>query len=225
MLGKQIVKQFVVVQPLSRLWLFTTPWTATHQASLSFTNSQSLLKTMSIEWVSANYLILFCPIFLFPSIFPSIKVYSNESALCIRWPKFWSFSIIPSNEYSGLISFRIDWFDLLVVQQTLKESSPAPRFKSINSSVLSLLYSPTFTAIHVSSAYLRLLIFLPAILISVWDSPSLVFLIRYSAYKLNKQGDNIRPWHTLFSILNQSIESGSVLTVASCPACRFLRRQ
>ena len=107
----------------------------------------------------------------------------------------------------------------------LSESSPAPRFKSINSSVLSLLYSPTFTAIHVSSAYLRLLIFLPAILISVWDSPSLVFLIRYSAYKLNKQGDNIRPWHTLFSILNQSIESGSVLTVASCPACRFLRRQ
>ena len=88
--------------------------------------------------------------FTLPSIFPSIRVVSNESALCIRWPKYWSFSfsISPFNEYSGLISFRIDWFDLLAVQGTLKESSPTPQFKSINSSAFSLLYGPTLTSIH-----------------------------------------------------------------------------
>ena len=98
-----------------------TPWTAARQASLSITNSQSLLKFMSIESVMpSNGLILCHPLLLLPSIFPSIRVFSNESALRIRWPKDWSFSVSPSNEYSGLISFRIDWFDLLAVQGTLK---------------------------------------------------------------------------------------------------------
>ena len=111
------------VQLLSRVQLFATPWTAPHQASLSITNSQSLLKLMSIESVMpSNHLILCHPLLLLPSIFPSIRVFSNESVLCIRWPKYWSFSfsISPSSEYSGLISFRMDWFDLLSVQGTLK---------------------------------------------------------------------------------------------------------
>ena len=111
------------VQSLSRVWLFVTSWTAACQASLSVTNSQSLLKLMSIESVMpSNHLILCCPLFLPPSIFPSISFFSNESVLHIRWPKNWSFSfgISPSNEYSGLISFRIDWLDLLAVQGTLK---------------------------------------------------------------------------------------------------------
>ena len=105
------------IQSLSRVWLFGTPWTAAHQASLSFTISQSLLKFMFIDLVTlSNHLILCSPLLL-PSIFPSIRVFSNESALCIRWPKYWSysFSISPSNEYSGLISFRMDWLDLLAV--------------------------------------------------------------------------------------------------------------
>ena len=104
--------QFSSVQLLSRVQLFVTPWTAACQASLSTTNSQSLLKFMSIESVMPpNHLILCCPLLLLPSIFPSIRVFSNESVLCIRWPKYWSFSfsISPSNEYSGLIIFRIDW--------------------------------------------------------------------------------------------------------------------
>ena len=99
-----------------------TPWTAAHQASLSITNSQSLPKLMSIELVMDNHLILCCPLLLLPSIIPCIKVFSNESLHCIRWPKYWSFSfsISPSNEYSGLISFRIYWFDLLAVYGTLR---------------------------------------------------------------------------------------------------------
>ena len=103
--------------------LFETPWTAAHQASLSITNSWNLLKLMSIELVMpSNYLILCCPLLLLPSVFPSLRVFSNESALRIRWPKIWSFSfsISPSNEYSGLISCRMDWLDLLAVQGTLK---------------------------------------------------------------------------------------------------------
>ena len=99
-------------------WLFATPWTAAHQASLSITNSWSLLKLMSIELVMpSNHLILCRPLLLPPSVFPSIKLFSSESVLCIRWPKYWSFSfsISPSNEYSGLISFRTDWFDLAVL--------------------------------------------------------------------------------------------------------------
>ena len=110
--------------------LFATSWTAAHQASLSITISRSLLKLMSIEsMMPSHYLILCHPLILLPSIFPSIKGFSSESVLRIRWPKYWSFtfSFNPSNEYSGLISFRIDWFDFLAVQGTLKESSLAPQ--------------------------------------------------------------------------------------------------
>ena len=114
---------FVVVQLLSHVWLFVTPLTAAHQISLSSTISQSLLKFMSIESVMPSTYLVFChPRLLLPSIFPSIRVLSNESALWFRWPNYWTFSfnISPSNEYSGLISFRIDWFDLFTVQETLK---------------------------------------------------------------------------------------------------------
>ena len=119
-----------------------------HQASLSFTISRSLLKLMSIVLMMlSNHLILCRPLLLLPSIFPSIKVFSSESPLRIQWPKHWSFSfsISPSNEYSGLISFRMDWLDLAVHDS--QESSPTPQFKSINSSVLSFLYDPTLTSI------------------------------------------------------------------------------
>ena len=132
------------VQSLSRVRLLVTPWTAACQASVSITNSRSLLTLMSVELVMpSSHLILRRPL-LPPSIFPSIRVFSNESALLIRWPKYWrfSFSISPSNEYSGLISLRIDWFNLLAVQGT-QESSPTPQFKSINSLALSFLYSLT----------------------------------------------------------------------------------
>ena len=140
--------QFSSVQSLSRVQLFVIPWTAACQAFLSITNSQSLLKLMSIESVMpSNHLILCHPFILLPSIFPSIRVFSNELVLCIRWPKYWSFSfnISPSKEHPGLISFRMDWLDLLAVQGTLQESSPTPQFKSINSSMLIFLYSPTLT--------------------------------------------------------------------------------
>ena len=131
--------------------LSATPRTAAHQASLSISNSQSLIKLMCIESVMpSNHLILCCPLFLLPSIFPSIRVISNESVLRIRWPKYWSFSfgISCSNEYSGLVSFRMDWLDLLAVQGTLQESSPTSQFKSTNSFALSFLYSPTLISIH-----------------------------------------------------------------------------
>ena len=136
------------VQSLSRVRLFVTPWTAARQASLSITNSRSLLKLMSIESVMpSNHFILRRPLLLPPSIFPSIRVFSYESVLRIRGPKYWSFSISPSNEYSGLISFRMDWLALLAVQGTLnQESSPTPQFKSISASALSFLQSPTFTS-------------------------------------------------------------------------------
>ena len=117
------MKSIVTVQSPSHVWLSATPWTAAHQTSLSFTISLSLLRLMSIEsMVPSNHLILYHPLLLLPSIFPSIRVFSSESALRIRWPKYRSFSISPSNEYSGLISFRIDYFDLLAVQGTLKAS-------------------------------------------------------------------------------------------------------
>ena len=138
---------FSSVQLLSHVQLFVTPWTAARQASLSITNSQSLLKLMLIQSVMpSNHLILCFPLLLLPSIFPSITVFSNESVIHIRWPKNWSFrfSIRPSNEYSGLISFRMDWLDLLAVQGT----SPTPQFKSTDSLALSFLYSPTLTSIH-----------------------------------------------------------------------------
>ena len=142
---------FSSVQLLSCVQLFATPWTAACQAFLSITNSWSLLKFMSIESVvPSNHLILCHPLLLLPLNFPSISTFSNESVLHIRWPKYWSFSfsISHSNECSGLISFRMDWLDLLAVQETLKKSSPTPQFKSINSSALSLLYGSTLTSIH-----------------------------------------------------------------------------
>jgi len=138
------------VQSLRCVWLFATPWIVARQASLSVTDSWSLLKLKSIELVMLSNHRSFCsPLLLLPSIFPSIRIFSNESVLFTRWPKYWSFSfsISPFNEYSGLISFRMDCLDLLAVQGAW-ESSPAPQFKSINSSVLSFLYSPTLTAIH-----------------------------------------------------------------------------
>ena len=118
-----VASQFSSVQSLSRVWLFETPWRAACQASLSITNSWSFPKLMSIESVMPfNHLILCHPLLLLPSIFPSIRVFSNESDLCIRWPKYWnfSFSISATNEHPGLISFRMDWLDLLAVQGTLK---------------------------------------------------------------------------------------------------------
>ena len=134
-----LTSQISSVQSLSRVRLFATPWTAASQASLYFINSWSLLKLMSIELVMpSNHLILCHPLLLL-SIFPSIRVFSNESVLRIRWPEYWSFSfsISPSNEYSGLFSFRMDWFDLLGNPRDSQESSLAPQFKSINSLGLS----------------------------------------------------------------------------------------
>ena len=139
--------QFNSVQSLSHVRLFVTPWTAAHQASLSMTNFWSSPKPMSIESVMpSNHLILCHLLLLLPSNFPSIWVFSNESAFHIRWPKYWSFSfrISPSNEYSGLISYRMDWLDLLAVQGTLKSLLQ----HHINSLALSFLYSPTLTFIH-----------------------------------------------------------------------------
>ena len=148
--GNSMANTFSSVQSLSCVWLFETLWTTACQASLSLTNSQSLLKLMSIESVMPSNQ-------SHPLLSPSLpafslsqhQVFSKESVLCNRWPKYWSFSfsISPSNEYSGLTSFRIDWLALLSVQGTLK-SPPIPQFKSINSLVLSFLYSPTFTSIY-----------------------------------------------------------------------------
>ena len=141
---------FSSVQSLSRVRFFVTPWTAACQASLSIMNSRSFPKLMSIELViPSNHLIRCRPHLLPPSIFPSIRVFSNEPDLRMRWPKFWSFSfnISPSKEYSGLISFRMDGLDLLAVQGT-QESSPTPQFKSISSSAPSFLHGPTLTSIY-----------------------------------------------------------------------------
>ena len=141
---------FSSVQSLSPFRLFATPWTA-RQASLSITNFRSLLKLMSIESVMpTNNLILCHLLLLLPSIFPSMRVFSDESVLHISWPKYWSFSfrIRPSNEHPGLISFRMDWLDLLAVPRDSQESSPTLQFKSINSLVLSFLYSSTVISIH-----------------------------------------------------------------------------
>ena len=111
-----VLVQFISVQSLSCVQLLVTPWTAAPQASLSITNSRSLLKLMSVVSVMpSSHLVLYRPLLLLPSIYPSIRVFSNELMLCISWPKYWSFSILPSNEYSGLISLRIGWFDLLPV--------------------------------------------------------------------------------------------------------------
>ena len=142
--------QFSSVKLLNGVRLFATPWITARQASLSITNSRSSLKLTSTESVMpSSHLILCHPLLLLPSVFSSIRVFSNESSLRMRWSKYWSFSfsIIPSKEIPGLISFRMDWLDLLAVQGTL-ESSPTPQFKTINSSVLSFLHSPTLTSIH-----------------------------------------------------------------------------
>ena len=140
---------FSSVQLLSRVRLFAIPWTVARQASLSITNSRSSPKLMSIELVMpSNHLIFCCPLLLLPSIFPSIKVFSNESVLCIRWPKYWSFSISPSNEYSGLISFRIDWLDLLGVQGTLKSLLQHPSTKA------SILQHSAFFMVQLSHPYM-----------------------------------------------------------------------
>ena len=125
--------------------MFATQWTAAHQASLSFSISRSLLKLMSIEPVMPSNHLILCHDLLWLSIFPNIRDFSSESALHIRWPKYWNFtiSISPSSEYSGLISFSVDWFDLLLVQGT-QESSPTPNFKTISSSMLNLPYGPSY---------------------------------------------------------------------------------
>ena len=137
----------VTVQLLSHVWLFAIPWTTARQASLSITNSCSLLKLMSIESVMpSNHLILCHPLLLLPSIFPSIRVFSNESALHIRWPKYWSFS--PSNEHSGLISLRMDWLDLLAVQGTLKSLLQHHSLKA------SILQRSAFFIVQLSHPYM-----------------------------------------------------------------------
>ena len=145
--------QFSSVQSLKRVQLFATPWAEECQVSLSITNSRNLLKFMSIESVMpSTHLILCCPLLLLPSIFPSIRVFSNESALQITWPKYWnfSFSISPSNEYSGLISFRIDWLDLLEVQGTLK------RLPQHHSSKASILRCSPFFIVQLSHPYMTI---------------------------------------------------------------------
>ena len=139
------------VQSLSHVWLSVTSWTAACQASLSITNSQSLLKLTSIELVMpSNHLILCCPLLLLPSSFPSIRIFSNESALCIRWPKYWSFSfnISPSNKHPELISFRMGWLDLLAVQGTLKS------LLQHHSSKASVLRHSAFFVVQLSHPYM-----------------------------------------------------------------------
>ena len=136
---------------LSHVQFFATPWTAAHQASLSITNSQSLPKLISIESVMpSNHLILCCPLLLLPSIFPSIRVFSNESVLRIRWPKYWSFifNISPSNEHSGLISFRMDWLDFLAVQGALKS------LLQHHSTKASILWHSAFFVVQLSHPYM-----------------------------------------------------------------------
>ena len=151
MLSTDLSCQFSSVQSFSCVWLFVTPWTAAHQASLSITISQSLLKFMSIELVMpSSHLILCHPLLLLPSIPPSIRVFSKESTLCIKWPKDWSFSfcISPSNEYSGLISFKIDWMHLLAVQGTLKS------LLQHHSSKASILWHSAFFTVQLSLPYM-----------------------------------------------------------------------
>ena len=142
---------FSSVQSLSHVQLFATPWTEARQASLSITISQSLLKLMSIKSVMPlNHFILCCPLLILPSVFPSIRVFSSESVLHIRWPKYWSFSfsISPSNEYSGLISFRMDWLDLIAVQGTLKS------LLQHHSSKVSILPCSAFFIVQLSHPYM-----------------------------------------------------------------------
>ena len=336
------LSKYFSVQFLSCVRLFATPWIAACQASLSITNPWSPPKPMFIESVMPSSHLIFChPLLLLPPIPPSIRVFSSESTLHMRWSNYWSFSfsISPSNEHPGLISFRMDWVDLLAVQGTLKSllqhhsskasilqcsafftvqlshpymttgktivltrqtfvdkvmsllfnmlsrlvitflprskhlliswlQSPSAmilepqKIKSVTVSTVSpsichevveldamilvfwvLSFKPTFSHSSlsfikrlfsspspsvikvVSSAYLKLLIFFLAYLIPACASSSLEFLMMYSAYNLNKQGDNIQSWCTLFPIWNQSDVTCQFLTVASWPAYRFLKRQ
>ena len=154
----------IVVQLLNLVWLFAAPWTAARQASLSFAISQNLLKLMSIESVRpSNYFFLCCPLLLLLSIFPSIRVFCSESALCIRWPKYWSFSfsISPSSEFSGLISSRIDWFDFLAVQGILKS------LLQHHSSKASILRHWAFFTVQLWHPYL-----------TIWKTIALVFVVK-----------------------------------------------
>ena len=149
--GKCVISQFSSVQSLSCVQLFVTPWTTACQASLFITNSQSLLKLMSIESVMpSNHLILCRPLLLLPSIFPSVRVFSNESVLPIKWPEYWSFSfnINPSNELPGLTSFRMDWLDLLAVQGTLRS------LLQHHSSKASVLQCSDFFIVQLSHPYM-----------------------------------------------------------------------
>ena len=145
------INQFSSVQTLSRVWLFATPWIAARQASLSITNSWSSLKLMSIKSaMPSSHLILCCPLLLLPTIPPSIRVFSNESTLCMRWPKYWSFSfsVSPSKEHPGLISFRMDWLDLFAVQGTLKS------LLQHHSSKASILRCSAFFTVQLSHPYM-----------------------------------------------------------------------
>ena len=144
LIGFPLLPNEVVVQLFSHVWLFMTAWTTARQASLSFNISQSLLKLTSIESViPSNNLILCCPLLLLPSIIPSVRVSSNEFTLHIRWPKYWSFNISPFSEYSGLVSFRIDWFDLLAVQGTLSLKPSIRHYLAFIMVQLSHLYMTT----------------------------------------------------------------------------------
>ena len=145
----EMTGEFGAGQSLSHVQLFNTPWTAAHQASLSFTISWSLLKLISIESViPPNHLILCCPLLLLPSVFPSIKVFSNDLTFCISWPKYLGFSISPSNKYSEVISFRIDWFDLLAVQVILRS------LLQYHSSKASILRHSAFFTVQLSHPYM-----------------------------------------------------------------------
>ena len=173
-LRKRLDFYFSSVQWLSCVRVFVTPWTAAHQASLSITNSQSLLKLMSTESVMpSNHLILCWPLLLLPSIFPSIRVFSNESALRIRWPKYWSFSfnISPSNQHPGLISFRVDWLDLLAVQGTLKN------LIQHHSSKTSILRHSAFFIVQLSHPYMTTG---KAIALTIWTFASKVMSLLFN---------------------------------------------
>ena len=151
--GKRRSEFVSSVQSLSHIWLFVTPWTTAHQASLTITNSWRQLKLMSIALVMpSSHLILFCPLLLMLSTFISIRAFTNESVLCIRWPKYWSFSfsISPSNEYSGMICFRMDWLDLLEVQGTLRSLLP------YHSSKASILRCSAFFIIWLPHPYMTI---------------------------------------------------------------------
>ena len=165
-------------QSLSHVRLFATPWIAARQASLPITNSRSSLRLASIESVMpSNYLILCHPLFLLPLIFPSIRVFFNESVLCIRWPKYWSFSISPFNEYSGLISFRIDWFDLLAVQGALKNLI---QHHSSKASILqcSALFVVQFSHRHVTTE--KNILWLCGSLLANWCLCFLIYCLVFS---------------------------------------------